>query len=116
MAKLGAMMVLVVHLTNYVVGKSIVGEKRKNVFETDGKYIYVIGLTVIGAIAFGSIRFFAVDFLNENVMKWFWLVFLILITGFYSFMEWKFLKDSKEYIVPLISMAVGIIFILIFMF
>ena len=116
MATLAAILVLIVNLTYYVGSYLIVGEKKKNIFKTDGKYTYVFGLIVIATIGFGSISFLNIDILDNNDMKWFWLGFLILITGFNSFVEWKFLKDSKEYLVSLIAMIVGTIYILLFMF
>ena len=98
-------------MTKNVAGSLIVRGKRKNVFEIETnskyKYVYVIGIIAIVVIGFGSIPFIIRDILDENVfMKWFLLGSFIFATGFYSFVEWKFLKDSKEYIVSLITMAV----------
>ncbi len=114
MAKLGAMLVLIVSFTKTVIGKSIIGEEPKSIYKTDGKYVFVFGLIVIGVIGFGSLS--SLDVLDNNDMKWFWLGFLTLTLSFYSFVEWKFLKGSKEYITSLLALMVGIIFIFIFMF
>ena len=111
-----AILALIVSITYYVGGKLIVGDKKKDIFKTNGKYIYVFGYFIISTIGLGSISFLDIDILDNNDMKLFLIGFLILITGFNSFMEWKFLKDSKEYIVSLIVMIVGTIYILIFMF
>ena len=71
MAKLAAMLVLIVRFTDYVAGNLIVGEKRGKIFDTEGKYIYVFGLIVIAVIGFGSLYFLDIDRLDNNAMKWF---------------------------------------------
>ena len=108
-------LVLVVSIANAILSKLILGNIRRKVSETEGKYIQRWGLVVIAIIGFSSI-FFVFDILDTNVMKWFWLFFLILTVGFHSFIEWKFLRESKEYMVSLIVLMIGVIYILIFMF
>ena len=108
-------LVLIVSIANAIVGKLILGSNRRKVSETEGKYIQIWGLVVIAILGICSIFFF-VDILDANVLKWFWLFFLILTVGFHSFLEWKFLRESKEYVVSLIVLMIGIIYILLFMF
>lgn len=101
---------LIVSIANIIVGKIIVGKKRRKISETEGKNIEIWGLILIGIIGLCCI-YFVLD-----IMKLFWLCFLILIYGFHTFMEWKFLKDSKDYVVSLIVLIIGVIYILIVMF
>ncbi len=107
-------LVLVVSIANLIVSKLIVGGKRRKISETDGKIINILGLIIIATM--GICSAFFIDIFDNNVMKWFWLCLLILIVGFQSFLEWKFLKESKDYIVSLIVLLIGIIYIFIFMF
>ncbi|WP_431308893.1 DUF4181 domain-containing protein [Halalkalibacter flavus] len=41
-------------------------------------------------------------------MKWYWIIFLSLLFGFKSVLERKYLKNSKQYIVTLIILMLGI--------
>lgn len=43
--------------------------------------------------------------------KWYWIIYLILLLGFQSILEWKFLKNSKQYITTLIFLIFGVIII-----
>lgn len=106
-------LVIIICLANFIVGRLIVGKERRKIYETDGKYIHIAGLIMIGIVGIW-ILYDLLD--NAQVMKWFWLLFLTLTVGFQSLMEWKFLKGSKEYIVSLIVLLIGLIYILVFMF
>lgn len=107
-------LVLVVSLANLIVGRLIVGEKRRKVSETYGKVIQMWGLAVIVVVGLGSM--FVLDIFDPEIMKWFWLGFLILTVGFQAFLDWKFLKETKEYVVSLIVLLIGLIYIFIFIF
>lgn len=100
-------LVLIVSIANFIVGRLIVGEKRRKVSETDGKMVQILGLVIIVVIGLGSM--FVIDIFNPQIMKWFWLSFLTLNFGFHAFLEWKFLKETKEYIVSLIVLLIGLI-------
>lgn len=102
---------LVISIAYIIVSKLIVGKRKRKVSETTGENIQICGFAIIGVIGICSILF-VLDFFDNNVMKWFWLFFIIVTLGFQSFMEWKFLKESKEYVVSLIVLMIGIIYIL----
>lgn len=46
--------------------------------------------------------------LESDVMKWFFMIVLIGGAGFQTFINWKYLEGSKEYIVSLIVLVVGV--------
>lgn len=98
-----------------LLNKLILGRNKRKVSKTVGKKIYIWGMVIIGLIGIGSILF-VLDVLNNNVMKWFWVFFIILLLGFQSIMEWKFLKGSKEYLVSIIVLILGLIYIYTFIF
>lgn len=106
---------LVVSIAYIIVSQFILGRQKRKVYETDGGTIQIGGLSIIGMIAVCAILFI-LDISNNNVMKWFWLFFLILTLGFQSSLEWKFLKESKEYVVSLTVLMIGIIYIFVFIF
>ncbi|MCT2536214.1 DUF4181 domain-containing protein [Aquibacillus koreensis] len=93
--------------------KLLIGEEKKKISETAGKNVYRIGMGIFGLIGILTV-IIALDLSDNNSMKWFWSIFITLILGFQSFMDWKFHKNSKEYIVPLIVLVLGIVYIFIF--
>lgn len=107
-------LVFVISIANLIVGRLIVGGKRRKVSETDGEIIQVWGLAVIAVIGLGSM--FVLDISDPQIMKWFWLGFVTLTVGIQAFLDWKFLKETKEYVVSLIVLLIGLIYIYIFMF
>lgn len=47
--------------------------------------------------------------MNETAftyMKWLWILYVIGLAGFQSFMEWKYLKNSKQYVTSLIILII----------
>ncbi|ASK63904.1 hypothetical protein CFK37_17950 [Virgibacillus phasianinus] len=109
-----SILVVFILVANFLLNKLFLGRKKKEISETLGKNVHRWGMVIIGVI---SIYFlFSLDIFNENVMKWFWLSFIIIAQSFQSFMEWKFLKGSKQYVVSLIVLMLGLIYFFIFMF
>ncbi|GIP22888.1 DUF4181 domain-containing protein [Paenibacillus sp. J22TS3] len=43
-----------------------------------------------------------------NTLKWFFILFITIAYGFRSFIDWKYLRDSKEYMVSLIVLILGV--------
>jgi len=107
-------LVLVVSITRMIVSGLIVGENKRKISETDGKYIEIFGNILLIIISFSTLYF--LDIMNPDVMKWFLLCALIIILGFHTFLEWYFMKESKQYEASLITLAVGIIYTSIFIF
>ncbi|KGR78032.1 DUF4181 domain-containing protein [Ureibacillus manganicus] len=108
------LLVFVVGIANLIVGHFLIEGKRKKISETKGKYIHKWGYSIIATMGIGSL--FILDIFDPNVMKWFWLGLLILIIGFQTLLDWKYLKGTKEYLVSLIVLVIGIIYILVVMF
>ncbi|WP_434481737.1 DUF4181 domain-containing protein [Paenibacillus glycanilyticus] len=52
---------------------------------------------------------FVLDITNDY-MKWFWLSFFVAAKGFHAILEWKYLKGSRQYLISLILLAVGIVY------
>ncbi|QED46467.1 DUF4181 domain-containing protein [Cytobacillus dafuensis] len=71
-------------------------------FDLYGKII----LALIGIITI--IIFIVVNEVEGDVIKWFWMIFIILALGFQSFIDWKYLKDSRRYIVSIIVLIIGV--------
>ena len=44
-------------------------------------------------------------------IKWYWIVYVIILFGFQSILEWKYLKSSKQYITTLVFLILTITFL-----
>ncbi|MDQ6423470.1 DUF4181 domain-containing protein [Paenibacillus sp. LHD-117] len=105
-------LVILLALIEITIKKYIIVEEPKKISETTGKNI---NRWVKGLLAFISlfILFFVLDTTNINTLKWFWLISFLVAMGLHAFMDWMYLKGSKEYMISLIKLAVGLIYIFI---
>ena len=85
--------------------KSFVGEKKK-ISETPGKSILRWGRGIILAVALCSLPFFNAKDIN---LKWYWILYFILLYVFESVIEWKYIKNSKQYVITLFYLLLIII-------
>ncbi|RCX21440.1 uncharacterized protein DUF4181 [Fontibacillus phaseoli] len=89
----------------------IVGLDKRELPE-EGKEVNIWGkiiLALVGIIVFIVIAF-AVG-MDSLAMKWFWMLFVILTVGFQSFIDWKYQRESRQYIVSLIVLVLGIVLV-----
>ena len=87
------------------------GVKRKSISETPGKRIDRWGRTIIVLIYLSFI------ITTKGSNEWQLVLFLTALLGFQTILEWKYLKDSKQYISTLISsMMLFPIFLLVMHF
>lgn len=109
-----SILVILLALIDLTIKKRFVVEELK-ISDTNGKNInrWVQGLLFVISLC---VFFFVLDTTNINSLKWFWLILFIVAMGQHAFIEWRYLKGSKEYIISLIKLAVGLIYILIFIF
>ena len=105
------MLILLVILAEKMIGRFL-GIKKEDVSETSGKRMDQWGRTIImGLFLFSFI--FALSKENDTILKWNWIFFLTALMGLQTILEWKYLKDSKQYLLTLIS---SIIIICIFVY
>lgn len=109
-----SILVILLALIDLTIKKRFVVEELK-ISDTNGKNInrWVQGLLFVISLC---VFFFVLDTTNINSLKWFWLILFIVAMGQHAFIEWRYLKGSKEYVISLIKLAVGLIYILIFIF
>ena len=99
-------LVLVVISIESQVEKSL-GVKRREISETPGKIVQRWGRTIIVVI-------FIFSYLSPTtqesdvLLKWNWFVLIVILKGFQVILEWKYLKESKQYISTLISLILMI--------
>ncbi|MFI8492240.1 DUF4181 domain-containing protein [Peribacillus butanolivorans] len=73
-----------------VLGYFLLGVEKKKISETSGKIVDRWGRGVILVIflcTFPSV--------STNDMNWLLILYLFLLLGFQSILEWKYLKNSK---------------------
>lgn len=81
--------------------------ERRKVSETPGKNVDRWGRGIITLIFLCSLPFILTK--DVEAIKWYWLSYLMLIWGFQSFVQWKYLKNSKEYVITLIFLLLALI-------
>ena len=86
----------------------LLGVKKKKISETSGKRVDRWGRVIILVICLSTLPF--VVTMDTSIIKWYWIFYFILLLGFQSFMEWKYLRKSKQYVTTLIFLLIGVTF------
>ena len=76
----------------------LIGVEKKKISETSGKKVDRWGRGIILVIFLSTLPFVVTW---TNIIKWYWIVYLVLLLGFQSFLEWKYLKKSNQYVTTL---------------
>lgn len=82
--------------------------KKIKVSKTSGKNIDRWGRSIILVIFLCALPF-VITKDTISVIKWYWIIYLIVLSGFQSILEWKYLKNSKQYVTTLIFLMLGVI-------
>jgi hypothetical protein len=107
-----SILVIIIAVLAPLLRKWIVGADRY-ISETVGRRVDLWGRIIL-AIIFFIILFFVIDPSNETTVKWFFIIFFTIITAFQSIIEWKYLKNSKEFIVTLLLWLFALIYFFLF--
>lgn len=94
-------------LLEKIINKLLSVEKKK-ISATSGKKVDQWGRGIILVIFLCTLPFFIVQ--DTNVMKWYWMLYLIVLFGFQTILEWMYLKNSNQYVTTLIFLVLGVIF------
>ncbi|UAT33103.1 DUF4181 domain-containing protein (plasmid) [Bacillus badius] len=87
----------------------LLGVEKKKISETPGKNIDRWGRTIILVTFLCTLAFVITK--DINVIKWYWILYFVLSLGFQSILEWKYLKNSKQYVSTLIFLILTVIII-----
>ncbi|MFS0824655.1 DUF4181 domain-containing protein [Bacillus sp. 1P02SD] len=92
------------------IANKLLGVKRQKISETPGKKIDLWGrvITTVILICIG-IPYLVIN--NNILWKWYFILLLIFTIGFQVMLEWKYIKNSRQYISTLIILIIGLIFI-----
>ena len=102
-------LLILILLLEKIINKLFGIKVKGKMSETSGKNIDRWGRVFIFVIVICTSPF--VISKDANVMKWFWILYLILSFGFEAILEWKYLKNTKQYISSLIFLILGVIII-----
>ncbi|CAM4022863.1 DUF4181 domain-containing protein [Lederbergia lenta] len=92
-----ALLILIIVSENGI--NKILGVKKEKISETPGKRIDRWGRGIILIVCISTLPFVITR--ETNVMKWYWIFYFVLLFGFQAILEWKFLKDSKRFLLHL---------------
>ncbi|MGZ9585849.1 DUF4181 domain-containing protein [Paenibacillus marinisediminis] len=102
---------IILALSDLILRKWIAGTKKVELPD-EGKKVEKWGKIILATIGIITVIIFLdLDILDADAMKWFWMVVIITAFGFQSFIDWKYLKGSKLYIVSLINLILGVILV-----
>ncbi|MFJ5623932.1 DUF4181 domain-containing protein [Peribacillus loiseleuriae] len=87
----------------------LLGVEKKKISETPGKNVDRWGRGIILVLFLCTLPFFIMG--DTSFIKWYWILYVIILLDFQSVLEWKSLKNSKQYITTLIFLILTIIFI-----
>ncbi|WP_338472605.1 DUF4181 domain-containing protein [Niallia sp. XMNu-256] len=95
-------------LLEKIVNK-LLGVKKQKISETPGKKIDRWGRGIIAVVHICiAIPYFVIN--NNISLKWYFIILLIFTIGFQAILEWKYIKNSRQYASTLIILIVGLIF------
>ncbi|PSL36242.1 uncharacterized protein DUF4181 [Planomicrobium soli] len=81
--------------------------KKVELRDTPAKSIDFWGRGVILVLALCTIPFSAGAEDMERLL-WFFVVYLLAINLFQAYLQWKYVKETKEYVVTLVTFPIGI--------
>lgn len=99
---------LILVVSQLILSKFITGNTKVELPDNAKRY-HLFGkiiLSIIGIVALIGIM--VMSGFEENVLKWFLMIIIIVNFGFQSVLNWKFLKDYKGYIVSFSILIIGI--------
>lgn len=90
------------------------GRERIRVKETTGKVITQLGRTILAVISMVIFIFYITKSTSSDTVELFWLSVLSVGLSFHAYTEWRFLKESKEYIITLTLLPISFLIIYLF--
>lgn len=107
-------LLLIIAFSGFFLRIWIVGPDKEKLSD-DGNELNIKGKLILGLIGLiTAIVIMIADGVQGMGMKWFWIVFIIISLGFQSFIDWKFLKHTKQHIVSLILLVEGVVLVYFF--
>lgn len=81
--------------------------KKMKISDTPGKKVDYWGRGILLVLFICTMPFFVLS-AERSLIIWFSIFQLIAVLGFQAFLEWRYLKDSRQYISTLIFLILGV--------
>lgn len=102
----GRFIVLTLSILHLILNKLIVGHQKHKIVDK-GKKVAIIGRTFLLILAFITI-FYVLEPGESQAYKWSLLLFVVLVYGFEAMIDWKYLRNTNQYMVSLILLVVAV--------
>lgn len=100
-----AFVILLIIIFYFIINRIINGTDRRTLYDTDAQHISKWGTIIIAIIGVIALLFIYSELSDSPVFKWFWIIFITVLFGFYFVLEWKYLKGSMKYIATLLKIG-----------
>ncbi len=100
----GMIIILLWVLFELLLQKTLRGKEKIN--DTSAERIYRWGRVIIGVVYLAILPF---TYQTDELLKWSLILFVITLFGFKAILEWKYLKNSKDYLATGISLVLGVL-------
>ena len=104
--------IFVLFILGFLLEKGInklLGVEKKRLSKTSGKKVDRWGRGIILIFFLCTIPFYTFYVMEDTTfIKWYWILYLIVLLGFQSILEWKYLKNSKQYVTTLIMLIISV--------
>jgi dolichyl-phosphate-mannose--protein O-mannosyl transferase len=81
------------------------GIKRENISGSPGKTVERRGRTII-LVLYAAAYLFALIMGSDILLQWLWPLLFIGLMGFQAIVEWKYLRESKQYLSTVIGSVI----------
>lgn len=109
-----SIIVIILSISHLVLRKFWIGSEKEEI-SREGKKINLWGKAILAFIAIIT-NFIILTYYSEgSVMKWFFIILIIVALGFQSWIDWKYVKNSKQYKVSIMVLILGVILVLFLM-
>ncbi|GGO03860.1 DUF4181 domain-containing protein [Saccharibacillus kuerlensis] len=100
----------------YLLSRCLLGHGLQRVTDPAGRKIEIIGRLILVAIALPTLYFlyFVSERLTFAGTFCFFIVYFAAQIGLQAWIEWKFLKGSKQYVVSLIMLVLAVLGMVVF--
>ncbi|SFL91280.1 hypothetical protein [Salibacterium qingdaonense] len=111
---MGIMVVLIVMAVVYeILGRMMIGKERRKIKETSGKMIYQTGTGMLAAAGVGIV-FTVLPSEPGRETPGFWTGFITVLLLYQAAMEQVFLRDARYPVTTLLTLALGLVCIALF--
>lgn len=101
-------------IIQFILRKKIINQEADRMSETSGKHVSRWGNIIL--VVMGVLFFIYLDLPDLNLKKLYWLGLLVVVLSFNFLIEWKYIRESREHIVTLITLVFSLIYSIVIEF